>query len=195
MRDALEVRLREDFRNCTIAYSGDSMKGALSAVRSGGITCVIADLDLGDGTPITEVVSAFTTRGIPVVVVSAAANPSAVQASLLAGAGAYVTKRNSLADVTEAVRSTLTGRGWMSPDVALAMLKSPAVELSEQEKRALVLYASGLTLDVVARRMGITPSTVKQYLDRVRDKYTAAGIAARTKIELYRVAQSEGLLP
>lgn len=195
VRDAIEARLRQDFHHCTIAYSGDAIRDAQSIARSRSIDCVIADLDLGDGTPIAEVVSAFTAHGIPVVVVSAAANASSVQASLIAGASAFVTKRNSLADVTSAVRAALTGHEWMSIDVAQAMLKSPGVELSEQEKRALVLYASGLTLDVVARRMGITPSTVKQYVDRVRDKYTAAGIAARTKVDLYRVAQSEGLLP
>jgi len=30
---------------------------------------------------------------------------------------------------------------------------------------------------------------------RVRDKYTAAGVAARTKVQLNQVARSEGLLP
>jgi hypothetical protein len=43
--------------------------------------------------------------------------------------------------------------------------------------------------------MEITPNTVKHYLDRVRDKYTAAGIAARTKMQLHQVARLEGLLP
>jgi DNA-binding CsgD family transcriptional regulator len=69
------------------------------------------------------------------------------------------------------------------------------VKLSEQERRALVLYASGLTQDVVARRMGITANTVKHYLDRVRDKYSNVGVRARTKLELHAVARAEGLLP
>jgi DNA-binding NarL/FixJ family response regulator len=49
-------------------------------------------------------------------------------------------------------------------------------------------------MDSVARRMDVAPSTVKQYIDRVRDKYTAAGKLARTKTDLYRVARDEGLM-
>jgi DNA-binding NarL/FixJ family response regulator len=90
----------------------------------------------------------------------------------------------------------LDGGTWFPPDLAGVLLRSSdSVELSGQERRALVLYASGLTLEMVARRMDITPNTVKHYIDRVRDKYTAAGIAARTKVDLNRVARSEGLLP
>jgi DNA-binding NarL/FixJ family response regulator len=76
------------------------------------------------------------------------------------------------------------------------MISRPAssVTLSEQEQKALVLYASGLKLESVARRMNVAPSTVKSYLDRVRDKYREAGIEARTKTSLYKVARDEGLL-
>ena len=43
--------------------------------------------------------------------------------------------------------------------------------LSIQELSALRLYASGLKLDSVARRMNVSPATAKEYLDRVRAKY------------------------
>ena len=36
---------------------------------------------------------------------------------------------------------------------------------------------------------------MKDYLDLVRDKYTEAGMAARTKLELNVIARQEGLLP
>jgi hypothetical protein len=48
---------------------------------------------------------------------------------------------------------------------------------------------------MVARRMNITPNTVKHYLDCERDKYTRVGISARTKVQLNQVARKEGLLP
>ena len=59
----------------------------------------------------------------------------------------------------------------------------------------MTLYASVLTLDMVARRMDVSPNTAKHYIDRVRTKYTAAGIASRTKVELNTVARNEGMLP
>jgi DNA-binding NarL/FixJ family response regulator len=151
---------------------------------------------LGDETPIAETVSAFTTRDIPVVVVSAMAEPEVLQAALAAGAQAFVAKRSSLKQLTHAVEKVLAGGTWLPPDLAgFVLTQQSSVELSNQEKRALVLYASGLTLEMVARRMEITPNTVKHYLDRVRDKYTEAGIAARTKLQLHNVARMEGLLP
>jgi DNA-binding NarL/FixJ family response regulator len=115
---------------------------------------------------------------------------------MTAGAQAFIAKRSSMKDLAAAVRTVIGGGSWVPPDLAAEMLTaSTTVDLSEQERRALVLYASGLTLDMVARRMGITPHTVKHYIDRVRDKYTTAGRPARTKVELHKVAREEGLIP
>ena len=55
---------------------------------------------------------------------------------------------------------------------------------SDKELEALRLYACGLKLDSVARRMGMAPSTAKQYIDRVRDKYAQVGHPARAKADL-----------
>jgi two-component system, NarL family, nitrate/nitrite response regulator NarL len=196
VRDGIERQLLTDFPAATIAYSGDSLTEALAVASATTIDCAVVDLDLGDETPVAETVSAFTARRIPVVVVSAMARPDVLQAAIAAGASAFVAKRSSLRSLTTAVRTVLDGGTWIPPDLAGAVLRtSTSVDLSAQEKRALVLYASGLTLEMVARRMEITPNTVKHYLDRVRDKYTAAGITARTKVQLNQVARSEGLLP
>jgi DNA-binding NarL/FixJ family response regulator len=179
VRDGMERQLTTDFPGARVVYSGDSLLDALKATATSQCDCAVVDLDLGDQTPVAETVSAFTARGIPVVVVSAMARPDVLQAAMAAGAQAFIAKRSSLRNLSMAVRTVLDGGTWFSA----------------QEKRALVLYASGLTLEMVARRMEITPNTVKHYLDRVRDKYTAAGIAARTKMQLHQVARLEGLLP
>jgi DNA-binding NarL/FixJ family response regulator len=197
VRDGIERQLTTDFPNCQIIYSGESLSDALAAVSAASICdCAIVDLDLGDETPVAETVSAFAVRQIPVVVVSAMARPDVLQAAMAAGAKAFIAKRSNLGQLSKAVNAVLDGDTWIPPDLAGAVLRAESnVDLSAQEKRALVLYASGLTLEMVARRMDITPNTVKHYLDRVRDKYTEAGIAARTKVQLNRVARMEGLLP
>lgn len=196
VRDGIERQMLIDFPAATIAYSGDTLRKALAVAATTSVDCAIVDIDLGDQMPGAEIVSAFTARQIPVVVVTAVARPDVLQAAVTAGAAAFVAKRSSLRSLTTAVRTVLDGGTWIPPDLAGAVRRSTTrVELSTQEKRALVLYASGLTLDMVARRMEITPNTVKHYLDRVRDKYTAAGVTARTKVQLHQVARSEGLLP
>jgi DNA-binding NarL/FixJ family response regulator len=197
VRDGIERQLMADFPTCTILYSGDSLSASLAAVSSAPrCDCAVIDLDLGDETPVAETVSAFAVRDIPVVVVSALARPDVLQAALAAGARAFIAKRSNLGQLSKAVSAVLDGDTWIPPDLAGAVLRAQSnVDLSAQEKRALVLYASGLTLEMVARRMDITPNTVKHYLDRVRDKYTGAGISARTKVQLNQVARMEGLLP
>ncbi len=65
--------------------------------------------------------------------------------------------------------------------------------LSHREREALTLYASGLPLKSVARRMAVTEYTAKEYLKRVRRKYGEAGRPANTKLELYWRAVEDGL--
>jgi two-component system, NarL family, nitrate/nitrite response regulator NarL len=50
-------------------------------------------------------------------------------------------------------------------------------------------------MKLVARKMKISEDTAKQYLGRVREKYSRAGRAAPTKWELYYRAVEDGHLP
>jgi hypothetical protein len=43
--------------------------------------------------------------------------------------------------------------------------------------------------------MNIAESTVKKNIDRIREKYEAAGRPANTKIDLYIRAVEDGILP
>src|ERR1700691_3162984 len=90
------------------------------------------------------------------------------------------------------------GRDWISARLAYIMATDDAADrpvLSHQERRALQLYATGMPMKSVARKMTISDETVKQYLGRVRDKYARAGRRAATKMELYYRAVEDGHLP
>ena len=115
---------------------------------------------------------------------------------LRAGAVGVVAKNDSMTDLGDAVEAALRGEPWMSPLLAQAIAADDAHRpaLSDQELLALRLYACGLKLDSVARRMGVAPSTAKQYIDRVRDKYARTGQAVRTKSELYAIAVEDGFI-
>lgn len=197
VREGLERSLLERIPDAAIVYTGASLPEAEAALDHGPVDCAIVDLDLGDGRSAVEVVSTFTARQVPVVVVSALGDMGVVQSAIIAGASAYVTKHSESDDLINAINAVLRGESFMSPTFAGALVPtgSSRIVLSEQQQKALVLYASGLKLDTVARRMGVAPSTVKQYIDRVREKYTAAGKVARTKTDLYRIAREAGLLP
>ena len=96
----------------------------------------------------------------------------------------------------EAVHTVAVQELYLSVDLAsilAAAVETP--ELSPRELDALRLYASGLSINAVGRKMGISPHTAKEYLDRVRSKYGAVGRTARTRTELYAAARTDGLIP
>lgn len=162
------------------------------------IDLVLLDLDLGAaGIADDAVVAELTGRGIAVVVVSALASSRHVRRMVAAGVAAVVSKSDALADLEKAVLAALAGEKWMTPTIARAVLDDRDMErptLSHKEIEALRLYACGMKLDSVARRMGIAPSTAKQYVDRVRRKYDAVGHPARTRSELYTAAMDDGFI-
>jgi predicted DNA-binding protein (UPF0251 family) len=76
----------------------------------------------------------------------------------------------------------------------LAEAPEDVPNLSIQELTALRLYASGMKLDSVARRMNVSPATAKEYLDRVRAKYAQAHRSVRSKSDMHRAAIEDGFL-
>jgi len=159
---------------------------------------VLLDLDLGDGTTVEENVAAIGAAGPAVLVLSASERPPAVRAAIRAGALGYALKNESAAGIRAAITEVAAGRDWISPRLAYILATDDAPDrpaLSEQERRALQLYATGMPVKSVARRMAISDETVKQYLQRVRQKYARAGRAAPTKLELYHRAVEDGHIP
>lgn len=180
-----------------IAYSGSSIHEAVQAAREIPSTCVILSTRHNElqGKEIDSI-TAFTMHGIPVLVLVDQPSKESLEAATIAGARGYLGKDADPAQFIQQVRHLTAGKPC-DPDGHFFRDSRPTTRafLSDQERRALVLYTSGLTQDVVARRMGIASSTVKHYLDRVRTKYAEVGVHARTKLELHAIARAEGLLP
>ena len=159
---------------------------------------VLLDLDLGDGTSVADNVAAVLAAGPAVLVLSASDRPAAVRRAVRAGARGYALKSEPTDQVRSAIREVAAGRDWVSPRLAYIFATDDAADLptlSHQERRSLQLYATGMPLKSVARKMAISEETVKQYLGRVREKYAGAGRAAPTKMDLYYRAVEDGHLP
>jgi DNA-binding NarL/FixJ family response regulator len=153
---------------------------------------VLLDLDLGDGTTPQRNVAAITAAGPAVLVLAA------VRDAIRAGARGYVLKSEEAAELREAVLAVAAGKDWISPRLAYIFATDDAPDrptLSAQETRTLQLYATGMPIKQVARRLGISEETAKQYVRRVREKYLHANRAAPTKVDLYYRAVEDGHLP
>ena len=163
-----------------------------------GADVVLLDLQLGDGTTVDQNVRSVMAAGPAVLVLSASDRPLAVRDAMRAGAMGYALKNETSEQIRAAVRAVAAGEAWISPRLAYIFATDDEPEapaLSQHERRTLQLYAAGLPLKSVARRMSISEDTVREHLGRVRDKYARAGRAAPTKLELYHRAVEDGHLP
>ena len=196
VRSAIQSRLTAKYPNAAFSYLGQSIPDALKSLIGRPADCVILDLDLGDGrSPIQNTID-LVESGNPVLIVSALADPGVVRSSLIAGALGFVSKNAEPEEFMECVAATLKGQKSTSRDLAAILFRDQlTVSLSMREREAMVLYASGLKLDAVARKMNVKPGTASEYIKRVREKYSKAGNPVSTKTDLYKQAVQEGLLP
>jgi DNA-binding NarL/FixJ family response regulator len=197
VREALAERLVRHLGDVDFVYNGDSVSAALAAIEVRGVDCVVMDLDLNDSvSPIVNVVSLAET-GAPVLIVSALGDGVTIRAAFTAGVIGFLSKSAEPEEFVAAIEAALRGDKYTSAEAAAAMLadSDSLVDLSDQERRAMVLYASGLKMRAVARHMGVSESTAREYIRRLRAKYEKAGAPLPSKTELYRMAQREGILP
>lgn len=153
----------------------------------------VLDLRLGDGIPIDAKVHALTAAGSQVVIMSRHSDPGSVHRAMLSGALGFVSKNSSSLELVAAIHAAADGRrhgGAVPPSDS----ERPGPQLGERERRAIVLYASGLPIAAVAQRMDTTAETVKSYVKRARSKYRRAGIDVGTKFLLRCHAVREGWL-
>lgn len=196
VRDAFVAQVGTHFPGAQIVYAGAVIDQALAAIKILGCDCIVLDLDLGDGRPPMENVAQACTSGAPVLVVSGLGDPALVHGALVAGAHGYVSKNADTDEIVAAIQSTVDGEEYVSHELGSHMLNAAesTVHLSEQERRAMVLYASGLKMSAVARRMDVSVATAQEYIKRVRSKYLKAGNPLPTKLDMYHAARDRGLL-
>jgi two-component system, NarL family, nitrate/nitrite response regulator NarL len=123
---------------------------------------VLLDLDLDDGSTVERNVADILAAGPVVLVLSASDKPVAVRAAMRAGALGYVLKNEQTGQIRAAIKEVAAGRDWISPRLAYIFATDDAADrpaLSHQEKRALQLYATGMPMKSVARKMTISDET------------------------------------
>ncbi|BDZ53898.1 response regulator [Agromyces marinus] len=161
------------------------------------VDLVLMDLQLGDTVSIESRIRACRAAGAAVVVVTALDDDLSESRCLAAGADGFVSKTKSTAAVVEVARRAL--RGERMPNGADAAdedaIPAPAdAALSAAERRAVALYAQGMSTVRVAETMEIGYESAKTYLRRAREKYARAGRPAGRRAQLIRRAAEDGLL-
>lgn len=170
-----------------LALAVTSLEGYESAAAQRRFDVVLLDLNLRDGSAPAHNVRRVLATGARVLVVSTIPDADQVLATIEAGASGYITKDQDLDALAQAARDVAAGGSVVTPELAFVLARDTRPnrpQLSPQETAVLTAYASGATLAAAARRAGVAYGTAREYLERVKRKYTDAGRPTYTKLDL-----------
>ena len=115
-----------------------------------------------------------------------------VSSMLKAGAAGYLLKDCALEELVDAVRTILSGKKYLSPDIADVVIdnyvcKDPGTDssaftiLSQREREVLQLMAEGNSTKKIALDLHISPKTVEGHRLRIMSKLDIDNVAQLTK--------------
>jgi DNA-binding NarL/FixJ family response regulator len=110
------------------------------------------------------------------VVFSAYGDKRLLSDAIAAGARGYVMKGSPPEDLLRAVRTVNEGKAFVDPSLSPNLLMTTGTveaPLSEREREILQLLAEGYHTEEVARRIGLSPETVKSDTKRAINKLEA----------------------
>lgn len=159
---------------------------------------VLLDLQLADDSDPKDNAEALRAEGYKVLVYSIADNTRLLRRALAGGAEGVCRKAEPIAQTIDAIVAVAGGQHVISQEI-LAVIEGDkdyvAASLGARERQVLSLYAAGLEIPEVARKLYITENSVKEYLKRIRAKYTQVDRPAASKLELFRRAIEDGIVP
>lgn len=164
-----------------VVAEADSAEGAVAAADEHDLDVVIMDLHLGgsSGVDATREI-AIRHPHLGVLVVTMLDDDDSVFASMRAGARGYLLKGADPTEVERAVRAVANGEILLGPSVAARAVTylagtrvggpTPFPELTHREREVLDQVARGLDNLSVARRLNLSPKTVRNHLSNILTK-------------------------
>lgn len=189
--------------SCDVAGRVTDGRALLAAVERLRPDLVVADISMPvlDGLEATRRLRA-THPGVRVLILSIHIEHSWVNAAFEAGAAGYLTKTSAPEEIEHAVHEVLEGRFFVSSTVTQGMVAAavkgvPEVSqrtppetgeaLTPRENDIVRLVGQGLGNKEIARRLGVSVTTVRTHLSRVYDK-----IGTASRVELAILAAHAG---
>jgi DNA-binding NarL/FixJ family response regulator len=200
--ECVRAWIASDPRKRTVIVSAGSSIEAALAGPGRDADVVVLDLELGDkeagGKLVTGRVAGLCDEGFRVVVFSVHVEPMIVATVLKAGASAFLDKRTERGQFIDTVVAVAHDLPFVTPSMAGGMLH--AVRLSDRERQSLQYWFQGMDHASIARRLTkpdgdpISAATVKQYIERARVKFAAAGRPCRSQFSLLARCIELGLI-
>ncbi|OLF16031.1 response regulator [Actinophytocola xanthii] len=171
----------------SIQIVGEAANGrdAVSAARAFQPDVVVMDLHLPDIDGIEATRQIVTERARTGVVVLTMFNDTeSVFAAMRAGARGYLLKGSGQEEIIRAVHAVGRGEAIFGPDIANRVIgffnAGPVTsdpifpELTSREREVLALIADGESNSVIARRLSLSPKTVRNHVSSIFTKLHVA---------------------
>jgi DNA-binding NarL/FixJ family response regulator len=188
---------------CEPVTVADSIATALESARRERVDVATIDLDLDGEDGIDLMVRLKEEHPhLPLLVLSATSTPSAVVASLRAGASGFVPKTSSSDDLMAAIGAVDAGHTWLpvpliGPVVELLREPEPPSEwelligtLSQREREVLELMVEGKSRKEIGSELAISINTVRTHV-----KSILAKLGVHASLEAVSLALRAGMRP
>jgi two-component system, NarL family, response regulator DesR len=181
------LALDPDFEIVGRASDGDA---ALALVRDFTPDVLLTDIEMPCRTGLD--LAGIVAREVPktaVIIVTTFARPGYLARARAAGVRGYLLKDAPIDDLAAAIRKVAAGGCAIPAELAAAAWELGRDPLTDRERDTLRLAEEGLSNKDIARRLSLSPGTVRNYLSEA-----AAKLGAANRIEAGRTARANGWL-
>jgi DNA-binding NarL/FixJ family response regulator len=165
-----------------------------AAVRRTSVDVVVLDRRLPDGDAL-DVLPAIVGLGSRVLVLTAEADATTVEAAVGAGAHGVLLKDAGVQRLIEAIHTVAGGGSVLAPELTRRLLDRMSgrarqgPSLTAREAEVLALLGAGASTEEMATKLYLSTNTVRNHVQRLLTK-----LGAHSKVEALAIARREGLL-
>ncbi|MES2331500.1 MAG: response regulator transcription factor [Bacteroidota bacterium] len=198
VREGIKLLLIEAYPAAVIVDVSDSVD-LMKKVYKEKWDVVICDISMPPGDSGLEAIKQIkeTSPKTPVIILSMHAPDQYAVRAIKAGAMGYLTKGAATLELVKAVNQVLSGRKYLSPDVADVLAdafenlsSTKTVEsLSDREFEVFKLLASGKSISDIAKQLILSTNTVSTFRSRIFEK-----MGFHNNLELIRYAVDNKLI-
>ena len=186
----------DDSDDIAVTATAETGAAGLAAARATQPDVILLDYRLPDqdGVEVARQMKADN-PSCRIVMLTAASDDDVLRRAIQAGCSGYLTKDQSVEELSLAVRAAHNGEALISPDLLSRLLNQlgdrtrPGSDLTARETEVLRLLAEGLSNQAIAEELGIRLATVRNHVQSVIGK-----LQAHSKLEAVAAAMRLGLI-
>jgi DNA-binding NarL/FixJ family response regulator len=196
-RTVLTDMVRSRSGEFSVAAAVPSVDRLLTETVVEKLDVVILDVRLGPGNHLADNIEALTTLGTAILAVTSDTARGEIVPALRHRAISILDKDDLDDRLHDALRLTAAGTVVIAPSIQsrLQAQASPVPDLTPRQQDVFRLFASGLPLKSVARRLGIGYKTAYDHVEEIRRRFRSAGRPIDDDLSWHYAAIELGYIP